>query len=240
MATWAQEAGLDAPVPTCPGWTVHDLLAHQGRVHRWALAALSGADLATVDIDDLDGPDGDAVAWLRAGAAELLDVLRAAPDDLVAPTFLKESPAPRMFWARRQHHEATIHALDALAARDSRDPRHGRAPTPDDAWFDDATAVDGIDELLVGFWQRRTNGPRAEADPYTAVVAADSGARWLLDVGTGRVTTRRLPPDGPHPEAAAVLSGPATDLYLALWNRGGAPHDPDGLLARWSHPGRIT
>ncbi len=32
----ADAAGLDAPVPTCPEWTVADLLGHIGRVHRWA------------------------------------------------------------------------------------------------------------------------------------------------------------------------------------------------------------
>lgn len=29
-------ADLEAAVPTCPGWTVRDLVRHQGEVHRWA------------------------------------------------------------------------------------------------------------------------------------------------------------------------------------------------------------
>ena len=33
----ADEAGLEAPVPTCPGWTVNDLVLHMGEVHRWAM-----------------------------------------------------------------------------------------------------------------------------------------------------------------------------------------------------------
>jgi hypothetical protein len=54
MAVWARSAGPDAPVPTCPGWTVRDLLAHQGMVHRWASgqrldAVLRGQDMAAGD-----------------------------------------------------------------------------------------------------------------------------------------------------------------------------------------------
>ncbi len=33
---YADRAGLDAPVPTCPGWTVRDLVAYQGEAHRSA------------------------------------------------------------------------------------------------------------------------------------------------------------------------------------------------------------
>ena len=38
----AAAAGLDAPVPTCPGWTVRDLVTHQGLIHRWATANVRG------------------------------------------------------------------------------------------------------------------------------------------------------------------------------------------------------
>jgi hypothetical protein len=38
------------PVPTCPEWTMLDLAAHQGMVHRWAAALVRGErpDDATV------------------------------------------------------------------------------------------------------------------------------------------------------------------------------------------------
>ena len=38
----AVSAGLDAPVPPCPGWTVRDLVLHVGLAHRWAVAILHG------------------------------------------------------------------------------------------------------------------------------------------------------------------------------------------------------
>lgn len=237
LATWAGAAGADVPVPTCPDWTVRDLLAHQGMVHRWATAVLRGEDPRAIDTAAAEAEGrlaSDQGAWLRAGAADLLATLRAVPDDLDALTFLKDAPRARLFWARRQHHETTVHALDALAARDA------RLPAAPDAWFDEATALDGIDELLVGFWQRRTSGPRADSAPYSAVVAAASGDRWLLDVGTAGVRTRRLDGGEAVPGSpVAVVSGSAVDLYLALWNRGGAPDDPAGLLASWRGGGAI-
>ena len=34
---------LGAPVPTCPEWTLRELVAHQGEVHRWATDTVTGA-----------------------------------------------------------------------------------------------------------------------------------------------------------------------------------------------------
>jgi uncharacterized protein (TIGR03083 family) len=243
LARWAADAGPDAPVPTCPGWTVRHLLAHQGMVHRWATAIVSGTDPRAVDAEGFEAEgraSADPVSWVRAGADDLVAALRTAPEDLDVATFLKEAPPPLLFWARRQDHETTVHALDALAAREH------RVPTADDAWFGPEHALDGIDELLVGFWQRRTKGPRAPAgSAYAATVRADTGERWDLEVTDERVLTRHLVADGAVAEPATgaapgLLTGPAVDLYLALWNRGGAVEDPAGLLARWRQDGAVT
>lgn len=236
LAVNARRAGTDAPVPTCPGWTVRDLVAHQGMVHRWATALVRGADRESVgeeafEAEGLAHPD--PVAWLEAGAAELLTALEEAADDLEAPTFLVDAPPPRRFWARRQCHETTVHALDARAAAT------GRRLTTDDLWLGDTLALDGVDELLVGFWQRRKGGPRADV-PTPTVVVATTGPRWLVEAGPEQATTRRLHADEDVPERAAVLRGTPGDLYLALWNRGGRVTDPDGVLDGWHRTGAIT
>lgn len=240
LATWAADAGLDAPVPTCPAWNVRDLLAHQGMVHRWATGTLRGDDPAAYDdvaVEAEGRAHHDPVSWLRTGADDLVATLRTAPDDLQVMTFLKEAPPPRRFWARRQLHETTIHALDALSARE------GRLPRATDVWFGPPIALDGVDELLVGFWQRTRKGPRADT-PYHAVVAADSGAQWVLDVGPDRVVTRRHaavghPTPATAPAPVTTLRGSPVDLYLALWNRGGQVDDPADLLGRWKASGAI-
>ena len=236
LVAWATQAGPEVPVPTCPGWTVRDLLAHQGMVHRWATAVVRGDDPRAVDDAALEAEgreQQDPVAWLEAGAADLVTVLRAAPDDLDVMTFLREAPRPRAFWARRQCHETTVHALDGLAAAS------GRTLTAADVWLDDTLAVDGIDELLVGFWQRRTKGPRSE-QPYTATVSVTGGPTWVLDVGQDHPWTRRLSGGDGIPADGRPLSGTAADLYLALWNRGGSVEDPTDLLTAWRGPGAIS
>ncbi len=41
LAEVAGRCGLDARVPTCPGWQVRDLLCHLGGVHRWAASHIA-------------------------------------------------------------------------------------------------------------------------------------------------------------------------------------------------------
>jgi uncharacterized protein (TIGR03083 family) len=234
MAVWSRAAGPEAPVPTCPGWTVRDLLAHQGMVHRWATAVVR-ADPAGIDdvaVETEGRAVGNPVAWLLDGAGPLVAALQAAPDDLAVMTFLQQAPPARQFWARRQCHETTVHALDALAARDQ------RPLTGDDVWLNADLATDGVDELLVGFWQRRTKGPRSET-PYTATVSVTDGPAWRLDVSAQAPVTRRLDPHDGVP-GARTLSGTAADLYLALWNRGGAVDDRTGLLDEWRERAAVT
>jgi hypothetical protein len=119
----ADRAGLRAPVPTTPDWTVRRLVAHQGMVHRWATATVQGlpADADALEQAGIDAAD--PLDWLADGAIDLVAALVRAPEDLAAPVFLHDAPAPREFWARRQCHETTIHAVDALAAHLGRLPR---------------------------------------------------------------------------------------------------------------------
>ena len=71
LAAAADEAGLEAPVPTCPGWTVNDLVLHMGEVHRWATAVLTSraTKLSDVPGDSLGAlPElAGTTDWLRLG-----------------------------------------------------------------------------------------------------------------------------------------------------------------------------
>jgi uncharacterized protein (TIGR03083 family) len=236
MAVWSRAAGPDAPVPTCPGWTVRDLLAHQGMVHRWATAVVRGDDPATVDDDRIEAAGRaapDPVGWLLDGAPALVSALESAPDDLAVMTFLEQAPPARQFWARRQCHETTVHALDARSALEA------RHLTAADVWLTEELATDGVDELLVGFWQRRAKGPRSES-PYTAMVSVTDGPTWALAVGPDAPVTHRLTAGDGIPDGTRTLGGSAADLYLALWNRGGTVDDPTGLLEAWRERGAVT
>lgn len=218
LAVDSGDAGLDAPVPTCPEWTIADLLAHVGTMHRWATAVVDGA-LASIDLPKTTikatKPPSDRSAlpgWFATGADGLLGALRSAPDDLAAAVFLRAAPPPRRFWARRQAHETTIHGVDALAAR------LGRIPTAGEAGIATATAVDGVDELLTGFITRRSSRLRSDVPVTVLVAPTDADVCWTVTISADPPVTAAGPDPGVEPES--MLAGSASALYLGLWNRG--------------------
>ncbi len=183
---YADRAGLEAWVPTCPDWTVLDLVAHQGMVHRWAAALLGGERPTDDEVAAYEASGRGSehpLRWLADGAAALAEAVNGASDDVEALVFLNDAPPAREFWARRQCHETTMHAVDALAAS------LGRPPRPDEVWIDPELAGDGIDELLGGFLTRPRSRLRCDEDALL-VVAPDDLADWW-EVAHG-------PPPGRH------------------------------------------
>jgi len=229
LADHAEAAGLGAAVPTTPDWDVRRLVAHQGLVHRWATGAILGQRIDD-DATEREGLQADdPVAWLRSGAARLATTIQEAPDDLDALVFLADAPPARRFWARRQCHETTIHAVDALSAD------LGRYPRAADTWIDDDLALDGIDELLTGFLPRPISRLRTDDPTTVAVLPDDSERRWLVTVSERPPVTTRGEGDR---SADVVLVGSAVALYLTLWNRSDEV-SADGL-GLWSENVRVS
>ena len=210
LAEYAGGAGFDAPVPTCPDWTVADLVAHQGLVHRWAAWQFHKRGPEPKNHADYlrDVPEDRLLGWFAEGAGELVDTLESVSDDAEAMVFLKDAPPPRQFWARRQAFETLIHSADALSAR------LGRFPTAAEMRIAPETALDGIDELVCGFLIRGKKPWARPAPLILAIVPDDSDRRWTLTIGE-RVTTESAPTD----HADATFSGTAAALLLGLWNR---------------------
>jgi uncharacterized protein (TIGR03083 family) len=214
LADAAEDAGLAATVPTCPGWRVQDLLRHTGYIHRWAARhiverperviygptepeILKGIGYAGCD----DG--GDLMAWFRDGHAALVETLSHADPALVTATFMS-APSPLAFWARRQAHETAIHRVDAEIAA---------GITPE---FQADFAADGVDEVLLGFGRRRRYQPRAEGTGALRILATDTGDDWYIKAADGLIQALRGPDSA---NADGTVSGPASGLYLFLWNR---------------------
>lgn len=209
----ATSSGLDAPVPTCPRWTVTDLVAHQGMVHRWAADNLSRRDSSNPSVYGREGRESaDLLQWFDDGATALLDVLSKTPQDWSGSFFLKNAANPRDGWARRQCHETTIHAVDAMAAR------LGRVPTEAEVWFSPALAADGIDELVTGFLPRGRSTLRALQPVTLELAATDTGDGWAVHLSDEPPVVARGPSTDTH-SPDARWSGPARDLFLLLWNR---------------------
>lgn len=240
LADAAERAGLDAAVPPCPPWLVKDLLRHTGYIHRWAARHITERPRQV-----LDGPseeeilcggtdDAGLLAWFRAGHAALAGTLAAADPAVECGTFMP-APSPLAFWARRQAHETAIHRADAESAS---------GVTPE---YEPGFAADGIDELIMGFGRRRKyqpgSDPKAVDGIRLCVLAADTGDAWSIEAHQGRLQPRR--DAGGMEEAGCTVSGPASGLYLYLWNRADATPvgvtvtgDP-GLLSAWQASVRV-
>jgi uncharacterized protein (TIGR03083 family) len=213
FARAAEAAGLDAPVPTCPEWKVRDLVRHLSGIHRWATSyVVSGDPRPKGEEEDTrffaGVPDGELLDEYRRGHAGLVSALLVAPPELGCWTFLA-APSPLAFWARRQAHETTIHRVDAEAAGGT----ESRCAAD--------VAVDGIDELLAGFFARPRGRLVADPPVVLAVRTGDTGDAWTIRIEP----ERRVVTSGAG-EADCTVSGLASDLYLLLWNR----REPDERL----------
>ncbi|MHB1593927.1 MAG: maleylpyruvate isomerase family mycothiol-dependent enzyme [Streptosporangiaceae bacterium] len=253
LADAAARSGLDAEIPSCRPWRMRDLLRHVRYIHWWAGTHVRDA-LASVlggpdEADLLSGgpPDADLIEAYRDGHRVLVETLRAADPGLACATFLP-APSPLAFWARRQAHETAIHRADAELATGGLTP------------FDPGFAVDGIDELVLGFAQRGSSGAPSRGDgavgPGAArrlrIEATDTGDAWRVAIGADgiRVVREHAAATGTDPgpgcAAEAEVTAPAAVLYLLLWNRAGV-QDPGitvrgdaDMLALWRERVRVT
>ncbi|NNG40350.1 maleylpyruvate isomerase family mycothiol-dependent enzyme [Flexivirga sp. ID2601S] len=205
----------ESMVPTCPQWSALQLIAHTGMVHRWATAVIRGDEAAkapsySAGLEEEGMQQTDPGGWLLAGSDALERALRDAPADLDVFFFLNDAPESRLAWARRQCHETTVHAFDALAAR------LGQVPSAADAELDPRIAADGIDELLRGFATRRKESMLTSRPISVAVQPDDVEQSWTLRLSPDGTTCDLGLPD----RADSTWTGTAAELYLGLWNRG--------------------
>jgi uncharacterized protein (TIGR03083 family) len=207
LADAAARIDLDTPIPTCPEWTLRDLVRHIGGVHRWAAWNVAHPSPDPVPEEQekrlMDSWPGDdrLLGWFREGHAALVETLRSAPPDVACWSFLP-APSPLAFWARRQAHETAIHRADA------------ESPSGAMAAVSPEFGADGLDELLLRFGARRRTLQVATPAAIHAH-AVDSGDDWLIRTGPDGFATTR--------EAATAVDcsvrGTASDLYLFFWNR---------------------
>lgn len=197
----AAEGNLDRRVPSCPDWTVADLVHHVGVdvFDFWGQVAERGLQDPNEAVEPERPPDDRLVTVLKENAKRLADVLEGAD-----PTVPVWGWSPRKdigFIQRRMAQETAIHRWDAQAAVGAQEP------------IDPELAADGIDEFLELFITEE-DGRLAEGGETVLLRATDSIDRWLVQVADGRLTFGRSP--GPADvTAAAPLSG----LLLLMWRR---------------------
>jgi uncharacterized protein (TIGR03083 family) len=246
LAGLADGADLSLRVPTCPDWTLRQLITHVGRAQRWAaqiVGTRSEHAIAFREVPDGRIPDDPAehAGWLRAGAGRLITALGEAGDARVW-AFGEQRPAG--FWARRMTHETTVHGVDArlTVPGGAGQPGAGDARPQGRPAIAADVAADGIDEWLTSVAAPDGGEPDVRAEGLAAgeslhVHAADvpdGTGEWLVSHDPAGITVRRA-----HQKATLALRGGASDLLLVLLRRLPADdpavqvHGDPALLGRW-------
>ncbi|GAY16380.1 maleylpyruvate isomerase family mycothiol-dependent enzyme [Mycobacterium sp. shizuoka-1] len=215
FADLLRDADLSIPVPTCPEWTLEQLMRHVGRGDRWCAQIVAEQSMDFIDPRTVEGgkpPAGrdNEIAWLHAGAQQLVDAVARTGADTPVWTFL--GPRPAAWWIRRRLHEVLVHRADAAIALGV------------DYDVDPALAADAITEWLERVViQADEEGPAGGDRPVgdgqsVHLHATDDG---LGDAGEWTILGR---PDGiavdhEHGKATVALRGPARDVLLAVVRR---------------------
>jgi uncharacterized protein (TIGR03083 family) len=204
----AAATDLSAPVPSCPDWTVKDLVEHTACVYLHKVAATElgrEPDDWPPDLSAYDAP----LAAFEAAYAQLTEMFASHdPSDHSGTWYDPDQTVG--FWIRRMAQETVIHRRDAeLAAAD---------PTP----ADPELAIDGIAELLDLFVAYPTKKWNEECQPVLEPANGDTilvdaaGTRWLAEIGLGGVDVSR---PGHVPRATVRVGGSPSALLFWLWNR---------------------
>jgi uncharacterized protein (TIGR03083 family) len=213
-----QQAGPDAAVPACEGWTVADLTEHLTGVLHWVRETVARGITSHPDAEPAPPRSAQwdaALDGLRRELTGTIETLEALDADFPAWNWAPQAKTAG-FWQRRMAHEVSVHRWDAEAAA-------GRA-TP----IETKLAADGISEVLDSWLPAGKRKGPTDLHGVAHLVASDVGYEWfvrlrgpgvaLLDTGT------ILDSDDHHPRAEAT--GTASDILLTLMGR----QRPDRLV----------
>jgi uncharacterized protein (TIGR03083 family) len=211
LTTGIEAADLRAPVPTCPGWSLGNLVRHIGGGHRWAEEVIRtrATEFPPDDqVRKLDGDDSADVpaAWLVEGAVQLANTLRAAgPDTKVWAPLVYGTTS---FWARRFAHETLVHRADAtLAAGTEFVVSKTVALDAVDEWME-------LDALPQHFDYKPQKRELLGPGRTLAFEATDTGAAWFVDLTGDVIAWHRG-----KGQAAVAVRGSCADLLLVIYRR---------------------
>lgn len=204
------DVGLDAPVPSCPGWRLRDLAWHVTQVYSWVTGHVArGVTDRPEPRSDQPLPAGvDPVAAWTDAFTELAATLDAVDPDLPAFNWAPQAKKAS-FWHRRMAHETSIHRWDAQMAGGLSEPIEAKL------------ASDGVTEALDSWLPAGRRSGRTDRSGMIALHATDVDQVWyvrLRGAGVALLDTDTLLDTDDHHERATA-SGSASDLVLALFGR---------------------
>lgn len=196
--------GLAAEVPSCPGWTVADVLEHTAHVYLHKVELLrNGARPDPWPPPEL--ADREPTGLFDEATRTLVEELASRDPDAPSVTFWPPEQSVG-FWHRRMAMEIAVHRYDAELA-------HG-VPTA----IEDDLAIDGIDEalraILGGPWWDESD-TEEPLDARTRVTSA--GRSWTVAADLRSVTVT----EGDTDAVAVEIAGAPEDVFLWLWGRRG-------------------
>jgi uncharacterized protein (TIGR03083 family) len=195
----ARAGPLDSLVPTCPDWTVADLIGHLGNFSGWWYHNLCDA-LGRPRTDAREMPTDDTlVDWYEERGSQLIDLLRMSRSDLPAWTWVP-SDQTAGFIARRCANELSIHRYDTETARGAAQP------------LDAELAADGIEELFVLIPNREF--AVAGKGETLHLHGTDRDDEWTITLGPDELGVTR-----DHRKGDLALRGAVSDLALVLYGR---------------------
>jgi uncharacterized protein (TIGR03083 family) len=212
FADWVHGKDAATPVPTCPKWTLADLVDHVGATQRM-VAMLVGermtepsnafAGYVPAPADSSEWHD-----WLTGAAAEAQQAFDSVADDTPVWDPSGDEAGVR-FWSRRLLGEACVHRADAAAA----------LGTPYELASELAVAAieDWLDTMTSrGYWENRPDFADAMRGSGQTLHfhATDAPGEWVARRESGQVVLERT-----HTKADVAVRGPATDLLLVLSRR---------------------
>jgi uncharacterized protein (TIGR03083 family) len=208
---------LTAAVPSCPGWTVTDLVRHVAEVYLHKVECIRRRSAPEQWPPDLSGEE--SLPLLDRAYADLVaEFDRHSPGD--AAYTWHEPDQTVGFWIRRMAQETVIHRIDAELAL-------GEEPAPIPADL----AVDGVDEVLtlfLGYISQRWSeefGPELKEAAGRPVRVTTDGGSWLVKATAAGVhveaTDAMWGPGAVVADPAATVTGPPDAVLRWLWARGG-------------------
>ena len=191
---------LTGRVPSCPHWSVEDLVVHVLQVYRHKTACIRLGH--NPDPWPPPVPPGHPVDAMQAAVAELTaELVERGPG---APSYTWHEPDQTVgFWYRRMAQETAVHRVDAELAFGP--------PGPIDADIATDGVAEVLDIMLAGDWS-----DLAQPGPIRTVLLEAGGSTWLVRMTPTEVAVSTMQ------DAAAVdatLTGDPDALLLWLWGR---------------------
>ena len=182
LAGAARMSSADAAIPSCPGWTMRDLVEHVATEYAgWYYANLT----IPPDVEDPMGPTTQILTPFPDEFADLVDYVErharrfgdhAREVDLDLDTWVFNDVGPARFWLRQTIMEVAIHVWDAAMVA-------GRASP-----LTDEISLEGIDQVCVMQYHRGQwwGDPWIPPSTPCGLVATDADASWLMYEDAGR------------------------------------------------------